>query len=182
MDASGRWKKEGSKWLLRGRAMRERARERVRPPRQPEGPGSEPRQQHGVSGFGVRQCRHRERGWGGFRHARRRPSRESHYYSASACQESLLCTRYSQYHNTFSNGYAYGPRPTGESPTKPPRTHSPQEELPVLEALINIRNRLTALKKVGRLARCQLSDSCLCRRTPRDLSAPQMLCPFTTRS
>lgn len=64
MDASGRWKKEGSKRLLRGRAMRERARERVRPPRQPEGPGSEPRQQHGVSGFGVRQCRHRERGWG----------------------------------------------------------------------------------------------------------------------
>lgn len=71
-------RKEASGYCGAGRCVSERGRGSVHRASQ-RGPGSEPQQQHGVSGFGVRQCRHRERGWGDlFRHARRRPSRESH--------------------------------------------------------------------------------------------------------
>lgn len=48
----GRRKEGRTQVAMRGRAVSERARERVRPPRPPEGPGRSRACSHGISGFG----------------------------------------------------------------------------------------------------------------------------------
>lgn len=47
----GRRKEGRTQVAMRGRAVSERARERVRPPRPPEGPGRSRACSHGISGF-----------------------------------------------------------------------------------------------------------------------------------